>query len=109
VFDRVRVVGAHFVIIRLALNSTFGLNCQQKFNFWAASRRKFPSSSTLLNERYVPSPLLELNFRLGEASTDAYEEKKLTSSRSSLTADHGVWPLDFNNKNRLKKSSNVII
>jgi hypothetical protein len=27
---------------------------------------------------------------------------KLTSSRLSLTAGHGVWPLDFNNKNRLK-------
>jgi hypothetical protein len=54
--DRVRVVGAHFVTIRLALNSTFRLNCQQKFNFWAAGRRKFPSLSTLLDVRYVLSP-----------------------------------------------------
>jgi hypothetical protein len=54
--DRVRVVGAHFVTIRLALNSTFRLNRQQKFKFWAAGRRKFPSSSTLLDGRYVPSP-----------------------------------------------------
>jgi hypothetical protein len=55
-WDRVCVVGAHFVTIRLALNSTFRLNCQQKFNFWAAGRRKFLSSSTLLNVRYVLSP-----------------------------------------------------
>jgi hypothetical protein len=34
----------------------FRLNCQQKFNLWAAGRRIFPSSSTLLNVRYVPSP-----------------------------------------------------
>jgi hypothetical protein len=54
--DRVCVVGAHFVTIRLALNSTFRLNCQQKFNFWAAGQRKFLSSSTLLDVRYVPSP-----------------------------------------------------
>jgi hypothetical protein len=54
--DRVRMVGAHFVTIRLALNSTFRPNCQQKFNFWAASQRKLPSSSTLLALRYVPSP-----------------------------------------------------
>jgi hypothetical protein len=54
--DRVRVVGAHFVTICLALNSTFRLNCQQKFDFCAAGRRKFPSSSTLLDVRYVPSP-----------------------------------------------------
>jgi hypothetical protein len=31
------------------------------------------------------------------------KKKKLTSSQSSSTADHGVWPLGFNNKNRLKK------
>jgi hypothetical protein len=49
------VLGAHFVTIHLALNSTFRLNCQQKFNFWAASRRKFMSSSTLLDVKYVPS------------------------------------------------------
>jgi hypothetical protein len=55
-FDRVRVVGSHFVTNRMALNSTFRLNCQQKFKFWAAGRRKFPSSSTLLGVRYVPSP-----------------------------------------------------
>jgi hypothetical protein len=30
------------------------------------------------------------------------KKNKLTSSRSSSTADHGVWLLDFNNKNRLK-------
>jgi hypothetical protein len=48
--------GAHFVTIRLALNGTFWLNYQQKFNFWAAGRRKFLSSSTLLDVRYVPSP-----------------------------------------------------
>jgi hypothetical protein len=54
--DRVHVVGAHFVTIRLALNRTFWLNCQQQFNFWAVGRRKFPSSSTLLDVRYVPSP-----------------------------------------------------
>jgi hypothetical protein len=54
--DRVRVVGAHFVTICLALNSTFRLNCKQKFNFWAAGGRKFPSSSTFLDVRYVPSP-----------------------------------------------------
>jgi hypothetical protein len=59
--------------------------------------------------RLLIAPLLYLNFGLREASTDAYEEEKLTSSRSSSTADHGVWPLDFNNKSRLKKSSNVII
>jgi hypothetical protein len=52
---------------------------------------------------------LKLNFGLQEASTDAYEEEKLTSSRLSSTTDHGVWPLDFSNKNRLKKSSNVLI
>jgi hypothetical protein len=55
-FDRVRVVGGHFVTNRMALNSTFRLNCQHKFNFWVAGRRKFPSSSTLLVMRYVPSP-----------------------------------------------------
>jgi hypothetical protein len=53
--DRVRVVVAHFVSIRLALNSTFRLNCQQKFNVWAAGRWKYTSSSTLLYLRYVPS------------------------------------------------------
>jgi hypothetical protein len=37
------------------------------------------------------------------------KKNKLTSSRLSMTADHGVWPLDFNNKNRLKKSSNITI
>jgi hypothetical protein len=41
--------GAHFVTICLALNSTFRLNCQQEFNFWAAGRRKFLSSSALLD------------------------------------------------------------
>jgi hypothetical protein len=91
--DRVRVVGAHFVTIPLALNSTVRLNCQQKFNFWAA----------LLNVRYVPSPYgatTVTQLWATEASPDAYKEEKLTSSLSLSTADHGVWPLDFNNKNR---------
>jgi hypothetical protein len=54
--DRVRVVGAHFVTIHLAFNNTFRLNCQQKFNFWAARRWELQSSSTLLGVRYVASP-----------------------------------------------------
>ena len=36
--DRVRVVVAHFVTIRLALNSNFRLNCQHKFKSGAAGR-----------------------------------------------------------------------
>jgi hypothetical protein len=91
---RVRVVVAHFVTIRLALNSTFRLNCQQKFNFWAAGRWKFTSSSSLLKVRYVPS--LSCHYF---SSTLGYvrqvllstKKNKLTSSRSSSTAGHGVW------------------
>jgi hypothetical protein len=59
--DRVRVVVAHFVTNRLALPSNCVLNCQHKFIFCAARRRKFtylPSWSTLLyygrGMRYVP-------------------------------------------------------
>jgi hypothetical protein len=54
-------VGAHFVTIRLVLNSTFRLKCEQKFNFWAAGQRKFASSSTLLDVGYVPSPYRATN------------------------------------------------
>jgi hypothetical protein len=59
--------------------------------------------------RLLIAPLLQLNFGLREARTDAYKEEKLTSSRSSLTADHGVWPLDFNTRNRFKKFTIFII
>jgi hypothetical protein len=49
-------MGAHFATIRLALISTFRLNCQHNFNFGAAGRQQFTSTSTLLDVRYVPSP-----------------------------------------------------
>jgi hypothetical protein len=94
------------------LQQYFSTKLPTEIHFWAAGRQKFLSSSTLLVVRYVPSPYRATavtQLWATEASTDAYEEEKLTSSRSSSTADHGVWPLDFNNKNRLKKSSIVII
>jgi hypothetical protein len=55
-YDRVSVVGAHFVTIRLALNSTFDYIANRNSIFWQLAGRKFPSSSTLLDVRYVPSP-----------------------------------------------------
>jgi hypothetical protein len=88
---------------------------------------KLPTESRFLGSRLAVIPIF-VNFARCEVCTVSlsrhycnsslgylrqvlmpYEEEKLTSSRSSSTADHGVWPLDFNNKNRLKKSSDVII
>jgi hypothetical protein len=36
------------------------------------------------------------------------KKNKLTSSQSTSTADHGIWPLDFNDKNRLKNLGTLL-
>jgi hypothetical protein len=60
--------------------------------------------------RFFIALLVQLNFALHETSTAAYKEgNKLTSSQLWSTANHGIWPLDFNNKNRLKIYSKITI
>jgi hypothetical protein len=54
---------------------------------------------TVSLSRQYCSPTLRYNMRQVLLPT---KKKKLTSSQLSSIADHGIWPLDFNNKNRLK-------
>jgi hypothetical protein len=72
-------------------NSTIQLNYQQKFNFWAAGRRKFPSSSTLLNVRYVQSPYRATSYC---NSTLGYGRQVLlpTKKKNSPSADRRQLP-----------------
>jgi hypothetical protein len=105
--DRVRVVGAHFVTICLVLNNTFLLNCQHKFNFWSAGRRKFTSSSTFLDVRYVPSPYRTTTVAQLWATWGNYcclrrrtNSPPSADRRQLPTMAFGRW--NFNNKNRKK-------
>jgi hypothetical protein len=50
--------------------------------------------------------MISTNFALRAVSTAAYNEQQTIVA----VVDHGIWPMDFNdNKNRLKKSSNITI
>jgi hypothetical protein len=44
-----------------------------------------------------------VNLALPEVSTAAYDEQQTHLWPIVIVVNHGVWPLDFNNKNRLQK------
>jgi hypothetical protein len=53
---------------------------------------------------------ISTNFALCEVSTAAYDKQQTHLWLIVIIIGHGVWPMDFNdNKNRLKKFSNITI
>ena len=52
--------------------------------------------------RFQARRTISTNFALREVRTAAYDERQAHLRLIALGSDHGVWPLDFNNKNREK-------
>jgi hypothetical protein len=107
-------------------NSTPTLGTNSGTNIWPESEStKVPNAySSILyalgtldsyfGEVYVPllvprdgrtrtkSQPIFVNLAPSEVSTAAYDEQQTHLQMIVIVVDHGVWPLDFNNKNRLK-------
>jgi hypothetical protein len=54
--------------------------------------------------------MISTNFALREVSTAAYDEQQTHLRSIIAVVDHGVWPMNFNEKKiDKKKSSNIAI